>query len=458
MRTDCLVTFDRENLYIAFRASDPRPSEIRAHLMDRDSMDTFIQDDHVTILLDTFNDERRAYQFRVNPLGVQADAVNSETDQVEDWSWDAIWRSAGRINADGFVVEIAIPFRELRFPGGADALTFGLSVERSYPRSVRHRIASHPTDRDRSCGFCQFNKVTGFAGLASGRNVEIDPTVTGHRTDRRDSPPDGAMANGKAVGDVGVTARWRMAAGSTATGTVNPDFSQVEADVAQLDVNTRFALFYPEKRPFFLEGLDFFSTPEQAVFTRTVADPSGGLKVVGKQGGNSFGVFVTRDRINNLILPSNQESEYASEDQGVTGVVARYRRDVGRQSAFGVLYTGREGSPYFNRVVGPDAQIRIGRSEMFGVQFLHSETRYSSAIAAELRPERPPRSAATRCAPATTTSRVRGSGERPTSTVTRDFAPTAGSCPAWTFARAAPTCSTGSGAKPTRGSARSTSR
>ena len=382
VRTDCLVTFDRENLYIAFRAFDPRPSEIRAHLMDRDSMDTFIQDDHVTILLDTFNDERRAYQFRVNPLGVQADAVNSEVDQVEDWSWDAIWRSAGRVNADGFVVEIAIPFRELRFPGGADALTFGLSVERSYPRSVRHRIASHPIDRDRGCGFCQFNKVTGFRDLASGRNVEIDPTVTGHRTDRRDPPPDGIMANGKAMGDVGVTARWRMAAGSTATGTVNPEFSQVEADVAQLDVNTRFALFYPEKRPFFLEGLDFFSTPEQAVFTRTVADPSGGLKVVGKQGGNSFGVFLTHDRINNLILPSNQESEYASEDQGVTGLVARYRRDVGRQSAIGVLYTGREGSPYFNRVFGPDAQFRVGRSETFSVQFLHSETQYSPGIAA----------------------------------------------------------------------------
>lgn len=381
VRTDCLVTFDRQNLYVAFRAFDPRPAEIRAHLMDRDAMDTFIQDDHVTIMVDTFNDERHAYQFRVNPLGVQADAVNSELDQVEDWSWDAIWNAAGRITADGFIVEIAIPFRELRFRGGADALTFGLSAERSYPRSVRHRIASHPTDRSRSCQFCQFNKLTGFEDLATGRNVEIDPTVTGHRTDRRDPFPSGAVANGPSKADVGVTARWGMTAGSTVTGTVNPDFSQVEADVAQLDVNTRFALFYPEKRPFFLEGLDYFSTPEQAVFTRTVADPSGGLKLVGKQGGNSFGVFVTRDRLNNLILPSNQESEYASEDRDVTGVVARYRRDIGRRSTVGFLYAGREGSPYFNRVVGPDAQVRVGQSEMFSVQFLHSETEYSPDIA-----------------------------------------------------------------------------
>jgi hypothetical protein len=382
VRTDALVTFDRENLYIAFRAFDPRPGEIRAHLMDRDAMDTFVQDDHVTIMIDTFNDERRAYQFRVNPLGVQADAVNSEVDQVEDWSWDAIWSSAGRVTPDGYVVEIAIPFRDLRFPGGTGRLTFGMTLERSYPRSVRHRIASHPTDRSRSCGFCQFNKVAGFEGLASGRNLEIDPTLTVHRSDRRDPFPDGAMATGKAQADVGVTARWGVAAGTTVSGTVNPDFSQVEADVAQLDVNTRFALFYPEKRPFFLEGLDFFSTPEQAVFTRTVADPSWGLKVVGKEGGHSFGVFLTEDRINNLILPANQESEFASEDRAVTGLVARYRRDVGRRSTIGVLYTGREGSPYFNRVFGPDAQFRIGKSEMFSVQFLHSETQYSPEIAA----------------------------------------------------------------------------
>ncbi len=382
VRTDCLVTFDRQNLYVAFRAFDPRPAEIRAHLMDRDAMDTFIQDDHVTLMVDTFNDERRAYQFRVNPLGVQADAVNSEMDQVEDWSWDAIWNSAGRVTPDGWVVEIAIPFRDLRFPGGGDTLTFGISAERSYPRSVRHRIASHPTDRSRSCMFCQFNKVTGFSDLASGRSVEIDPTLTGHRTDRREPFPDGPVVNGSAAADVGVTARWGMSAGTTVTGTVNPDFSQVEADVAQLDVNTRFALFYPEKRPFFLEGLDFFSTRQQAVFTRTVADPSGGLKLVGKQGANSFGVFMTRDRINNLLLPSNQDSVYASEDQAVTGLVARYRRDVGRQSTIGVLYTGREASPYFNRVVGPDAQFHVGRSEMFSVQWLHSETQYSPGVAA----------------------------------------------------------------------------
>jgi hypothetical protein len=380
VRTDLLVTFDRKNLYLAFRAYDPRPSEIRAHLMDRDAIDTFIQDDHVTIMIDTFNDERRAYQFRVNALGVQADAVNSEMDGVEDWSWDAIWSSAGRVTADGYIVEIVIPFREMRFPGGDQAITFGISAERSYPRSMRHRISSNPRDRGRNCFLCQFNKVSGFKGMQSGRSVELDPTVTGQRTDEREGGPESAMTNGPAKGEVGLTARWGVSAGTTITGTVNPDFSQVEADVAQLDVNTRFALFYPEKRPFFLEGLDYFSTPEQAVFTRTVADPSGGVKAVGKQGRNTFGVFVTRDRINNLLLPSNQSSDVASEDRDVTGTVMRYRRDVGQQSTVGVLYAGREGGPYFNRVIGPDVQFRFGQSEMFTFQYLRSETQYSPEI------------------------------------------------------------------------------
>ena len=204
VRTDFLVTFDRKNLYLAFRAFDPRPSEIRAHLMDRDAIDTFVQDDHVTIMIDTFNDERRAYQFRVNALGVQADAVNSEMDGVEDWSWDAIWNSAGRVTAEGYVVEMVIPFREMRFPGGSEPVTFGISAERSYPRSVRHRISTNPRDRGRNCFMCQFNKVSGFQGMESGRNVEIDPTVTGSRTDEREGIPGRSpWTNGPAKGEVG---------------------------------------------------------------------------------------------------------------------------------------------------------------------------------------------------------------------------------------------------------------
>ena len=381
VETECLVTFDAASLYLACRASDPDPSAIRAHLMDRDAIDTLIQDDHVGFMIDTYNDKRRAFQFRVNPLGVQADAIFSEMDGVEDWSWDTIWASAGTIGPGGFVVEVAIPFKQIRFPGASEPQTWGFEAFRSYPRNVRHRISSRYTDRSKSCILCQENTLEGFSGIAPGRNIELDPTVTARRTDERDELPSGPMEKGKVIGDVGLTARWGMTSNLVLTGAVNPDFSQVEADVAQLDVNTRFALFYPEKRPFFLEGLDYFTTPFQAVFTRTVADPSAGLKVTGKEGRNAVGVFITRDRVNNLVIPSNESSDMASTSDDVTGTVVRYRRDIGGESTLGALYAGREAGAYFNRVYGADGFFRFSPSDTVQFQFLHSDTEYSQEVA-----------------------------------------------------------------------------
>src|SRR4029079_1848095 len=147
VKTGGLVTYDGDNVYVAFRAHDPKPGEIRAHLMDRDSIDTFVQADHVVVLIDTLNDERRAYQFRVNPLGVQADAINGAGG--EDWSFDLIWASAGRITEDASVAEVAFPFKPIRLPSGGRELTWSMELGRSWPRNVRHRMADHPTDRDR---------------------------------------------------------------------------------------------------------------------------------------------------------------------------------------------------------------------------------------------------------------------------------------------------------------------
>ena len=150
VRTEFLATYDDRNLYAAWICHDPNPSEIRAHLMDRDQVDTFVQDDHVLLMIDPFNDERRGFQFRLNPLGVQADAIFSENEGVEDFSYDMIWASAGRITPDGYVVEIAIPLNQIRFPRSAGAQTWGFYVGRAYPRNVRHRIGAHPVDRNKA--------------------------------------------------------------------------------------------------------------------------------------------------------------------------------------------------------------------------------------------------------------------------------------------------------------------
>jgi hypothetical protein len=381
VETQALITFDSENLYVAFKAQDPDPSAIRARLMDRDAITTFIQDDYVGINLDTFNDERRAFQFRINPMGVQVDAVFSEIDSREDFAWDAIWASQGRVTEEGYVVEAAIPFRQIRFPRTTGPQTWGIEFFRNYPRNVRYRISSRHTDRAKDCILCQENKITGFQGIAPGRNLEITPTVTTTRTDTIDAFPNGDLQSGDEEYEPGVTARWGITPNMTLNATINPDFSQVEADVAQLDINTRFALFFPEKRPFFLEGADLFLMPLQAVFTRTVAEPRWGAKLNGKEGGNAFGVFVAQDRINNLIIPSNQGSSFAFLDENVDAGVVRYRRDIGARSALGVLYTGRESDNYHNRVGGLDGFLRFTPSDTVRVQYLRSDTLYPEAVA-----------------------------------------------------------------------------
>jgi hypothetical protein len=380
--TTCWVTFDREHLYVAFEASDPNPEAIRAHLMDRDAISTLSQDDHVTITVDPFNGERRGFQFRVNPLGVQADAVFSELDG-EDFSWDAVWASAGTITPTGYVVEMAIPFNQLRFPSTSDVQTWGFAAGRSYPRSERHRIASFYRDRDRSCMLCQVNKLTGFADLSTGNDLEVAPTFTASRTDRRTDSDRGRLDAGPITPSPGLTARWSPSPNTAVNGTVNPDFSQVEADAAQLQANNRFALYYPERRPFFLEGLDVFQTPMRAVFTRTVTDPVGGVKTTSTFGRNAIGVFATRDRVNNLLLPSNQSTGSALLEQEVNSGVLRYRRDVGNGSAIGGLYAGRESAGYRNHVVGVDGFVRLSKANTLTFQYLSSATQYPTAIIEE---------------------------------------------------------------------------
>lgn len=379
--TDVFLTYDDDAFYVGFVAYDPDPSAIRAHLMDRDSINTFVQDDHVSFMIDTFNDERRAFQFRINPLGVQADALFSQVEFIEDFSWDVIWDSAGRITAEGYVVEVALPLDQLRFAETDGPQTWGIELSRSYPRDRRHRISAHPRDRDRTCLLCQVDKVRGFEGIEPGRNLEVTPTVTGLMAEARDGFPDGDFETVEEDGEVGVSVRWGITQALTLNATYNPDFSQVEADAAQLNVNERFALFFQEQRPFFLEGVDFFATPIRAVFTRTVVDPDFGLKVTGKQGVHAGGAFVTRDEVNSLVFPSNQGSRQTLLQEKVDGAVARYRRDIGDGGALGVLLTSRSAGDYKNRVAGIDGFVRLSRVDELRFQYLASTTQYADDIA-----------------------------------------------------------------------------
>jgi hypothetical protein len=382
VHTECRITYDDQNLYLAFRADDPEPSRIRARLADRD---TPWQDDFVGIMFDPFNDERRGFEFFVNPLGVQMDLSRNDvgTGDPEDPTWDAIWESAGRITKDGYVVEAAIPFTSIRFPRTEGEQTWGLFTFRAYPRSVRHQITSVPFDRNLNCFFCQSAKVIGFERITPGRNLELDPTLTTLRTDTLGTAPEESILSGDPDTDIGLSVRWGITPNLSFNTTINPDFSQVEADAAQLDVNNRFTLFFPEKRPFFLEGADFFQTPLQAVHTRSVVDPRWGIKLTGKEGNHAVGLYATQDDVNTLIFPSNQESDDTELEQKVASGIFRYRRDVGRNSTLGAFLTAREGEGYHNRVYGLDGLMRISTRDVLRFQALGSSTAYPADVIEE---------------------------------------------------------------------------
>jgi len=375
IRTDVFVTYDASRLYVGFLAHDPDPREIRAHLSDRDQAGN---DDWVGVVLDTFNDERRDYVFLVNPLGVQIDEI--EVQSSGETPWDGIWRSAATITDWGWSAELEIPFSTLRFQRSAGPQIWRFDALRSYPRNVDHRIGAFPRDRSNNCYLCQALKIEGFAGVSPGRNIEIVPTLTATRTDEREDLPNGEMVNGDPNFELGLTARWGITPNLTLSGTINPDFSQVEADALQLTVNRPFAILFPELRPFFMEGADFFETLMDVVYTRVMREPEWGLKLTGKEGAHTIGAYVVDDQITNLVIPGSESSDFTVLEQPNTATVLRYKYDVGNRFTLGAIFTNRGGRDYLNRVAGIDGDLRLSAKDFVFVQVLRSKTSYPEEV------------------------------------------------------------------------------
>ena len=375
VRTEVFVMHDESRLYVGFRAYDPDPSAVRAHLADRDQAWT---DDWVGVVLDTFNDERRDYLFAVNPLGVQMDVI--EVESSGGTPWDGIWKSAGTITDWGWSAEIEIPFSTLRFQRSSGPQIWGFDAIRGYPRNVSHQMGAFARDRSNNCYLCQAHKVEGFADVSPGRNIELVPTLTASRTDLREDFPNGPVVNGDPEVELGLTARWGVTPNLTLSGTINPDFSQVEADALQLRVNRPFAIFFPELRPFFMEGADFFDTSMNIVYTRMMRDPAWGLKLTGKEGAHTMGAYVVEDDVTNLIIPGSEASSFTVLDQSNRATVLRYKFDIDNRFTIGGLMTNREGKDYLNRVGGVDGDFRITPKDRLFVQLLSSSTRYPSDV------------------------------------------------------------------------------
>lgn len=378
VKTELLIAYSPTHLYAAFRAYDPDPSKIVARITDRDAWG---HQDSVGIVMDTFNDQRRAYDFVCNPLGVQTDFVETSDGPV-NMQFDAIWDSAGRITDWGYIVEMSIPLNSLRFQNKNGEQIWGFDATRSYPRRVRHHISLFHRNRDNNCYLCQMPRLIGLAEAKPGRNMELDPTLFAHKRQEREDGPDSPFITENQV-EVGLSAKWGLTTNLTLNGTLNPDFSQVEADNLAMDINEPFAIFFPEKRPFFTEGSEIFNTSFKAVYTRTLRNPSWGLKLTGREGAHTVGAYIVRDTMTNLIFPNSESSDSTSLNLDSTATVLRYRHDFGRRIAVGGILTNREGMDYRNRVLGMDANWRLSNTDEINLQFLTTHTQYPGATATE---------------------------------------------------------------------------
>ncbi len=370
--TTARVLHTEDALLLHFRAEDPDPSQIRAFLRDRDAL---YSDDFLGVLLDTFDDQRRAYEFFVNPLGVQADMIKEEATGNEDDSWDGLWTSAARITDDGYEVEMRIPFATLRFADTDGLRRWGLRLMRVRPREHRYLYADVRMERGARCDLCATRKVEGFAGVKQGRNLEITPTLTLRHAQTR-SAGGWRSAEGTEI-EPGLDVAWAPTPNLTLNGTLNPDFSQVESDQAQLDLNTSFALFFPEKRPFFLEGADYFNTPLNVIYTRQLADPDIGLRVTGRSGRQAYGLVVARDATTQILSPdpNGLGSGFRFLDQDADALFGRYRWDLDASTSVGAVLTHRSGDDYRNTVAGIDGRWQRGPHTL-SAQWLRSDSRY----------------------------------------------------------------------------------
>ncbi len=372
VKSTAYLAYDADYFYAGFVFDDPAPSAIRGPLGDHDNLGGAT--DYAGVIVDTRNDGKTAQMFLANPRGLQYDALTSDI-SGEDSSPDFFWDAAGKVTATGWSLEIRVPFSSLRYVD-TEAPTWGILLYRNYPRDRRYQFFSARLPRDVNCFICNSSKLTGLADLPSGSHLVVAPYTSSSRASVPGAGLGSPLKNDPVDSEAGLDLKWSPIVSMTLDGTVNPDFSQVESDAAQIVANERFALFFAEKRPFFLEGVDLFSTPFSAAYTRTVTSPRVGLRATGRLGSTSYTALVAQDRGDGLvILPGPQGSDVALQDFVSDVGVARVRRDLG-QSFVSLLATTREihggGS---NRVFGPDFQWRPRATDSFTGQFLWSETK-----------------------------------------------------------------------------------
>jgi hypothetical protein len=422
--TEAFIGYDAKFLYFAFHCFDD-PSKVRATVAKRDDV---FGEDNIRLFLDTFNDQRRAYVLGFNPLGIQQDGIFTEG-QGTDFSVDIVMESKGTITSDGFIVEVAIPFKSLRYEAGKDK-QWGIHVWRNIDRMNDEFDSWMPMARDASGTLNQAGHITGLEGISTERTIELIPSLTvsesgssvpvflsGQRAmmDAQGIPipvDNGRFVNGPVGFDPGLTAKFVMSSAATLDLAVNPDFAQVEADATVNTANQRFPIFFEEKRPFFLEGIEIFRTPIAAVHTRTIVDPDIAAKFTGKRGRTTYGILFASDNAPGNLDDNDRDFVRATSDlsgihdqdvsdslaeqrgsllrildKNSTVGIVRVKRDIGKENSIGFLGTAYNFVGRSNYLGGFDSRWRFNKQTTLEFQLLGTNTRTCAVAALEANDE-----------------------------------------------------------------------
>jgi hypothetical protein len=367
--TEVWIAYDSDNLYFAFHAHYRDPSIMRANRVERDRA---MADDLITIYFDTFLDQQRGYDFDVNAFNVQGDGIlttgggrggrgGGMAIPPADRSWNGLFDSGARIVEDGFTAEMAIPFKSLRYPRRApgEPHRWGFQIVREVKGKSEENIVWAPMSRNQPSFFAQMGLIEGMTDLTTSRNVEILPTATAIQHGSID-PTRPAFVNRNPDPDVGINLKYGVTSNLTADFTLNPDFSQIESDRGQIEVNLRFPISFPELRPFFVEGAEIFAMPAPVTFvhTRTIVDPDYGAKLTGQIGRFSLGVLTANDQApGNVGDPSDP-----AFDKTAQTFIARGVMDLGGERNVGLIFTDREFLDGHSRVGGTTSNFRLSRT------------------------------------------------------------------------------------------------
>ncbi len=386
--TEAFMGYDSKFFYLGVYCYD-EPDKVRATVARRDEV---FGEDNVRLYLDTFNDQRKAYLFGWNPFGIQQDGIETEG-QGTDFSVDIVMESKGTLTTDGWTLEVAIPFKSLRYVAGKDKL-WGFHIWRNIDRNNDEMDSWVPMSRDINGTLIQAAHLTGLEGISTERTLEIIPSITVSETGRRVnalSPAalaanptaldPGRMLNEPIETDAGVTVKYGLTPTTTLDLAVNPDFAQVEADQTVVTANQRFPIFFEEKRPFFLEGIDIFRTPMTAVHTRAIVDPDVAMKITGKRNRTTFGLLVASDN-----APGNFSEDEINDpfnfrvierfiDKNAYVAVLRLKRDVGKESTIGFIGTSYNFIEKHNQLGGIDGRFKLDKITTLSFQVLGTTSR-----------------------------------------------------------------------------------